>query len=86
MVVRGGRRQSILISHRGASYVRPTDSDILGSEHHLWGERAEYWRGGNEMGVQEVGLCESGIELSKLVVCMWERFSEPMPFSVVYHV
>ena len=38
------------------------------------------------MGVQEAGLCESGIELSKLVVCMWERLGESMPFSVVYHV
>jgi len=30
------------ICHRGVSYVRQTDSDILGSEHHLWGESAEY--------------------------------------------
>jgi len=55
------------ICHRGAFYVRQTDSDILGSEHHPLEERAGWWREGRKRGVtvQEVGLGKSGIELSK---------------------
>jgi len=36
--------------------------------------------------VQEVGLGQSGIELSKKVVYLWERLGEPMSSYVVYQI